>query len=610
MKLSLRSRIYLGILPLLLLVLGLMLYLVLHVRDKFDESKEIADTNISIIQQLSSIQHNLVELETILRISEPELSSGKRRASIKEASDSVRNVAARIDPDALNRKLSSTDEGAVRFIEDLMTFSEAVEEQLTADASGRESQLRDQVIVLESRTEEMQKAAQRHLRALQDRIATHAQIVYSTIVACVIGAIVLTLFGSLLLWRRIIKPIEQLHRGIRAAGGAAQPVKIDYHRKDELGDLARNLENTTSRLVDYQELTSEKLMRSTSAMRSILDQSPDAFFIFSDSHSPTYLSPSASKLYSQSNLRNQLPAEITARFEKTLQTGESYLSRDINDAVRITVDGEDRWYLIHTFPFDAPDSRDFNYERVQNVLSIAAIFQDATVLRLSYSVRKDLLATVSHELKTPITSVRMALYLLLDQNVGPLNEMQKELLETARDDVNRQLSTIEHLLDLSRIEDTLGKLDESSVNIGQIISESIDAHTELALASDSVLRQQHSDENIVVTGDSEKLRIALNNLILNAIKYAGPGSEVVVRAERKGSICRVEVADNGPGIDSRFVDQIFGAYTRGADTLSVKGSGLGLKISKDMIEAHDGTIGCESTLGEGSIFFFEIPVDH
>jgi signal transduction histidine kinase len=310
-------------------------------------------------------------------------------------------------------------------------------------------------------------------------------------------------------------------------------------------------------------------------------------------------------------LKDKLPEEIQGQMKRTLDSNEAQLSREMNEAIRINVEGQEKWYLVHTFPFDAPDATDFTYKSESAKHSIAAIFQEATILKLSDRLRKNLLATVSHELKTPITSARMSLYLLLEQQLGTLNEDQVELVETARDDVNRQLATIEHLLDLSRIEENTNELELSEFTIYDLVSESMQAHQEIASSHGIRMIYEAPESPITVQADKEKLRIVLNNFMVNAIKYSdGAGKLVEVRVSSTHESCRVEVVDQGPGMDESTVRTIFDAYTRGSGSGAIKGTGLGLKISKDIIDAHEGQIGCASKPDVGSNFFFEIPLNH
>jgi signal transduction histidine kinase len=458
-------------------------------------------------------------------------------------------------------------------------------------------------------TAELKAVVDAYLLNIKQRIEDRYQTVYYIVIGSMLVAIGLTLFISTLLWLRIIRPIEEISEGIEDFSNDSDPLDVDYQCHDELGKLARNLEGMTRRLTQYHELTNQKLLRSTNALRSILDHSADAFFILSGSLKPVYASPSADRLLTDSKLKDGFSEDLKSQFMFTLKENEAHISKELIDAVRIPVAGEDRWYLVNSFPIDALDVDDDSFAQEGGGRNVAAIFQEVTLLKLSDSLRKNLLATVSHELKTPITSARMSLYLLLEQQLGPLNEDQLELVETARDDVNRQLATIEHLLDLTRVEGNVDSLKYGEFRISALVEESFQAHHDLSASYQVRLNYTPPAEPIWVNADKDELRIVLNNFVVNAIKYSGNGKQVDVTVKSGKKHCRVDVRDNGPGLSEDNVHSIFDAYQRGDDQKAVKGTGLGLKISKDIIDAHKGQIGCSSKLDEGTTFFFEVPLN-
>jgi signal transduction histidine kinase/HAMP domain-containing protein len=609
MKLSLRSRIYLGILPLLLLFLGIMYFLVLDVQGLYQDTKDVSATKLQVSRDLGSIQSTLSALEVLLDQGDGYLGRDRDKVSLSRLSTRIGQATGQIHlSDSMQSKLDQLQFDEGRFNQNLRAIA-ALATQL-AQGNGEAQALYTLIQETSHWAQQLRDSINESLLATQQRIEERVHMLYAVVIGGMLVAIALTLAISTILWRRIIRPIEEISAGMEAFDADSERLDIDYNEDDELGQLARSLEGMTTRLKEYQVLTNEKLIRSTSALRSILDQSPDAFFIFSEKLEPTYFSPNASHLYLKSNLKDQLPEEVQTLLQQTLTTNQAQLSKEMNDAIRISVDGEDRWYLVHTFPFDAPDSSDFSYDSNTAMSSIAAIFQEATVLKLSDSLRKNLLATVSHELKTPITSARMSLYLLLEQQLGGLNPDQIELVETARDDVNRQLATIEHLLDLSRVEENTDELELSGFSLDTLITDSIHAHKELSTAHDVNLVYTAPEQAIHLHADQKKLSIVLNNLVVNAIKYCGAGQAVQIKASATEDSCRVEVIDQGPGMDEATVQTIFNAYTRGNSDSAIKGTGLGLKISKDIIDAHRGTIACHSKPGQGSTFFFEIPIEN
>ncbi|MDQ8195217.1 ATP-binding protein [Coraliomargarita sp. SDUM461004] len=584
-----------------------MYFLILDVQGLYRDTQDISYTKLEVGRNLGEVQSSLSALELILDAEGGYQGHDRDKVSLNRLSTRIGRGSERIQVSAIMQaKLDQLKYDESSFGAKLREIS-ALATQLS-DGQGDPEMLYALIKETSGVAQELRQSINASLLETQERIEDRVEVVYAVVIGGMLVAIALTLAISTILWRRIIRPIEEISAGMEDFRADSERFEIDYSENDELGQLARSLEGMTARLKEYQELTNEKLIRSTSAIRSILDQSPDAFFIFSKDLQPTYFSPNASHLYLNSVLKDQLPSDVQDRLSRTFEQNLPQLSKEMNDAIRINVDGEEKWYLVHAFPFDAPDSTDFSYKSNTAHSSIAAIFQEATVLKLSDSLRKNLLATVSHELKTPITSARMSLYLLLEQQLGPLNADQLELVETARDDVNRQLSTIEHLLDLSRVEENTDQLELSEFSVCDLVADSLHAHQEIASAHDVQLLYTPPQVPVQLHADQKKVRIVLNNLLVNAIKYCGAGLTVEVRAFLHDTYCRVEVVDQGPGMDEETVSTIFDAYTRGNVAGAIKGTGLGLKISKDIIDAHHGRIGCHSQLDAGSTFFFELPI--
>lgn len=607
MRLSLRSRIYLSILPLLLLFLGLTYYLVQDVQGLYRDINQIAFINVDLGRNIGEVEKTLSALELLLDGGTGYRARDRDRQVLNELSLQIGEGSRRIQAGAVQdqlRKLMFDLGGYDSRLSQIGDLSLKLSE-----SQGDASILYKLVAETIRETAELKAVVDAYLLSAKQRIEDRYQTVYYIVIGSMLVAIGLTLFISTLLWLRIIRPIEEISEGIEDFSNDSDPLDVDYQCRDELGKLARNLEGMTRRLTQYHELTNQKLLRSTSAIRSILDHSADAFFILSGRLKPVYASPSADRLLTDSKLKDGFSEDLKSQFMFTLQENEARISKELIDAVRIPVAGEDRWYLVNSFPIDAPDVDDDSFAQEGGGRNVAAIFQEVTLLKLSDSLRKNLLATVSHELKTPITSARMSLYLLLEQQLGPLNEDQLELVETARDDVNRQLATIEHLLDLTRLEGYGDALKYTKFRISALVEESFQAHHDLSASYQVRLNYTPPAEPIWVNGDKNELRIVLNNFVVNAIKYSGSGKQVDVSVKSGEKHCRVDVSDNGPGLSEDNVRSIFDAYSRCDQQKAVKGTGLGLKISKDIIDAHKGQIGCSSKPNEGTTFFFDVPLN-
>jgi two-component system, NtrC family, sensor histidine kinase KinB len=218
-------------------------------------------------------------------------------------------------------------------------------------------------------------------------------------------------------------------------------------------------------------------------------------------------------------------------------------------------------------------------------------------------------ATASHELKTPLTGLRLALHLLLEESVGPLTPKQTELLVDARDHAERLLALVEQLLALARLEDRREALELKPQDAGELLRSAADGAAARAEDKRISLAVEVADGLPPVAADAIRIGRALDNLLTNALTYTDPGGSVILSAEEH-SPNRVElrVADTGRGIAPEHLPHVFDKFFRGPDGGHPGGTGLGLAIVKELVEAHGGQVGCESSLGRGTTFRLTLPV--
>lgn len=221
--------------------------------------------------------------------------------------------------------------------------------------------------------------------------------------------------------------------------------------------------------------------------------------------------------------------------------------------------------------------------------------------------KTNFIATVSHELKTPISSIKMSLQLLENQQTGLINEEQKQLMDSIKDDSNRLLKITGELLNMSQVETGNIQLNIQQSSPLEIVQYALDAVKVQADQKQIELNLQ-ADENIpFVKADTEKTAWVLINFLTNAIRYSGVGSRISIRLKTDQGRVMFFVKDEGRGIDSRYKDKIFDRYFQVPGS-SKTGTGLGLAISKEFIEAQGGKIGLESEVGMGSTFYFNLSI--
>jgi NtrC-family two-component system sensor histidine kinase KinB len=219
-------------------------------------------------------------------------------------------------------------------------------------------------------------------------------------------------------------------------------------------------------------------------------------------------------------------------------------------------------------------------------------------------IKKDLFSTISHQLKTPLTSIRMALHLLLEENVGGLNEKQADLLVSAREESERLNGIIEDLLDIRRLESGSVKLSLTPVSPHDLIEEATGPLFRLAQDKGIRLEIDLPADLPDVCADRSRILYVFTNLLANAIKYSPIGSVVRLSAKMDGEKVLFSVSDNGCGIPKKYQKRIFEKFFRVPGQSTTAGAGLGLSIAKEIITAHNGQISFTSAQGQGSIFSF------
>jgi signal transduction histidine kinase len=237
---------------------------------------------------------------------------------------------------------------------------------------------------------------------------------------------------------------------------------------------------------------------------------------------------------------------------------------------------------------------------------VVLVLSDVTRQRHQDEMKSGVISTVSHQLKTPLTSVRMALHLLLEEKVGPLTEKQAELLVAAREEADRLDRILEELLDIGRIVSGKAPMELRPVPPQKMVSEAVEPYRSAARDGGVSLAVALPDDLPRVWVDPGQIAHVFANLLSNALKYTPPGGTISISAKEEGEVVRFRISDTGVGIPDRYLPRIFEQFFRVPDQGTGTGVGLGLAIVKDIVEAHGGTVAVESREGKGSAFFFSL----
>jgi len=243
----------------------------------------------------------------------------------------------------------------------------------------------------------------------------------------------------------------------------------------------------------------------------------------------------------------------------------------------------------------------------RNPVGVVVALQDVTRFRVADDVKTDLIATVSHELKTPLTSIQLAVYLLLDEKVGYLTPKQTGLLIAAQKNSDRLFEMIEELLDLARFEGGAALIEKKPVSSQQLVEDVASREKELVVSRGLELKVVTESHLPQVEISRARILQVFENFISNAVKYSPSGSVITLSARKEDAKnVRFAVRDEGPGVPKGLSRRIFEKFFRISES-GDDGAGLGLSIAREIVLAHGGNVGVESGEGKGSEFFFTLP---
>jgi signal transduction histidine kinase len=426
-----------------------------------------------------------------------------------------------------------------------------------------------------------------------------------------IALVVTTALAGLLIWnttRSILRPIQAVTRSAFAIGAGDLNQAVPVVSRDEIGQLAEAFNRMGRQLRDYRQSHSARLLRVQRTSQATIDSFPDPVLVVDPSGRIEMANPAAHRLLGiEAPQPDQTapytwlpPPTLRQPLQDALQKQQPFLTQAFDQTVAFRHNGEDRAYLPQILPIQDPFG---------GTLGAAVVLNDVTRFRLLDQIKSDLVATVSHELKTPLTSVRLVLHLLLEETIGPLTPKQTELLIDARDNAERLLTMIEHLLALARLEQGRDSLQLRAESLQTLLQTAADTARPRAESKHIEFIVEDVSSLPPVAADAVRLGHALNNLLDNALTYTDEGGRITLSAGvLDEKTVRLSVADTGVGIPAGYQAHVFDKFFRVPDQSRGHGTGLGLAIVREIVLAHRGQIRCESQPGQGTVFHLTLPV--
>jgi PAS domain S-box-containing protein len=442
------------------------------------------------------------------------------------------------------------------------------------------------------------KIMQLNMSAIQHKNArANATANQATMIVAFIGSFLFLIAFSFIINfpGYIANPIRELTGRIKEIANRNYHQQLSFNSNDEFGELAQAFNTMTIKLAEYENSNLASILFEKKRIETIINSMHDGIIGLDEKSNIIFANEVACTLIGITE------ASLIGRYAPDAAV-ENDLLRNLlqtnQNKIKIFADNRESYYSKEMLSVINKDK----------AIGKVIILKNITEFQQLDEAKTNFIATISHELKTPISSIKMSLKLLEDQRIGDINTEQKQLIGNIEDDTRRLLQITGELLDMAQVE--TGKL---TLNFGSTHPQNIVDYAVKAIKFTADQKQVdinvHYDENLPeVHADLDKTTWVLINLLSNAVKYSHEKSVVNLDVKKlKADDVEFSVRDHGQGIESKYLPRIFERYFKvpGA-TMEQTGTGLGLAIAKDFIEAQSGKIGVQSELGEGSRFYFTL----
>jgi len=408
----------------------------------------------------------------------------------------------------------------------------------------------------------------------------------------------------------IIQPIYELTKKVGAISEKKYSERIEVKSENEVGMLALSFNKMAEKLSEYEKSNVEKLIAEKKRAEAIVDNMRDAIIVLDENNDLILMNNVGSELLGLSG------KEVIGKSASSIADSNNLFKNifEEKDKLQDVFSGENKNYLRiinkdkeEFYLRDYTDVLDANGNRI----GVIIVLKNVTGFKELDEIKSGFVATVSHELKTPLAAINMSLRLLNDSRIGELNAEQKKLTEEMKNEIRRLLKMVNELLNLSKIESGGEAYNYQFISVDELIDASV---TPMLMQ----FEQNKVEFNFNIEKNLPKLKIDVNkiawviiNLLNNAVRYTKTEGKITLSVSRENEFIKFSLKDNGIGIKPEHIGRIFQKFVqlnKSNMENQYKGVGLGLAIAKEFIEAHKGTIKVISEYNKGSEFIFYLPV--
>lgn len=402
----------------------------------------------------------------------------------------------------------------------------------------------------------------------------------------------------------VANPIASLTQSIKLIANKNYEERLHFVRTDEFQELAEAFNQMAEKLDEYEHSNLAKILFEKKRIETIINKMSDPVIGLDENKRVVFVNDQAL------NMLNLNQPQMVGRYAPDIAV-ENDLFRNLirvelngsdpgSDLLKVVVEGRENYFSKENIAISHRPTGEKSLVAIGNVI----LLKNITPYKELDLRKTNFIATISHELKTPIASLQLGIKLLYDDRVGKLNEEQLNIIRTINDETTRLSKITNELLDISQAETGNIKLNLQKVDpldIANYALESVKFHAEKKRIA---LQKIYIEPLPQVRADRDKATWVLVNLLTNAIRYSPENGAVILTCSTKAGKIHFSVKDAGPGIETKYIARLFEKYFQVPGSPS--GTGLGLAISKEFIEAQGGSIAVESEVGKGSDFSFEL----
>lgn len=403
----------------------------------------------------------------------------------------------------------------------------------------------------------------------------------------------------------IAEPINQLTFSIRQIADKNYSERVHFKGSEEFNSLADSFNVMAEKLQEYESSNLSKQLMEKKRIETLVNNMHDAVIGLDENHFIYMINDEALKITNlhKEDIIGKTAHEVAINNDLMRELLKN-IDHPVKDPIKIVRDNKENYFEQDIVPINIVKTG----EKEKKYIGKVILLRNITPFKELDFAKTNFIATISHELKTPISAIKMGVQLLGNQKFGELNEQQQELLKSINEDGQRLLDITGELLNLSQVESGNIRLTVDKCSPKEIVQTAVKNVEKLAEQKNiSINTEYQLEDTDFVTADFDKTVWVMNNFLTNAVKHSFQDEEIKVLVQRVEDFIQFNIIDTGSGIDEKYHRQIFDRYFQ-VPGEHQNGTGLGLAISKNFIEKQNGEIGVSSALNNGSTFYFRLPI--